>query len=500
MDSKLYLCQGIKLDKNYTNVVDYTVDKMLSLVYNMSVYESNNLNYIDYIAKTVKVDCPYSTAIECNYMAFQNPRHGNKWYFAFIDDVKYESPKQCTISFTIDVWSTFFEDWQQKPCFVVREHVNNDTIGRNTTQESVGLGDEYVVNSHLRDSYNRGNQRIIVAANIEPSDGQKVFGGTYQGVPTGFRYFSYEYSPRGIGQVAQHINLAQNNDGNINQLFMAPEWLAGDSVLMTDSVEPKIEQLGISRISSLDGYTPKNKKLLTYPYCYILLSNGQGQDAVLHQELWSLSNNEMKAQIEGCLTAGCSIRLIPINYNGDDHGNMYGINLGKFPQLCWATDPYVNWLTENGVNAVTKGIQAGTSLATGDIGGGISQILNFMNEERLAQMQPPQVNGNTNAGDVNWATKENCFHVYRMTIKQEYAKRIDDFFNRFGYQINETKIPNIKGRRYWNYIKIADQEIIGVGNVPSKYMEEINNICRAGTTIWHVQGNIGNYDLDNTIV
>lgn len=139
-------------------------------------------------------------------------------------------------------------------------------------------------------------------------------------------------------------------------------------------------------------------------------------------------------------------------------------------------------------------------MATGDIGGGISQILNFMNEERLAQMQPPQVNGNTNAGDVNWATKENCFHVYRMTIKQEYAKRIDDFFSRFGYQINETKIPNMTGRRYWNYIKIADQEIIGVGNVPSKYMEEINNICRAGTTIWHVQGNIGNYDLDNTIV
>lgn len=41
---------------------------------------------------------------------------------------------------------------------------------------------------------------------------------------------------------------------------------------------------------------------------------------------------------------------------------------------------------------------------------------------------------------------------------------------------------------------------MGTGDVPSKYMDIINNACRRGVTIWHNHDNIGNYNLDNTIV
>lgn len=69
-----------------------------------------------------------------------------------------------------------------------------------------------------------------------------------------------------------------------------------------------------------------------------------------------------------------------------------------------------------------------------------------------------------------------------------------------GYKINETKIPNITGRTYWNYVEIGSSEEIGHGNLPNKYLEEINNIFRKGVTIWHNHANIGNYSLNNTIV
>ena len=139
MDSKLILCSGIKLDKSYTNVVNYTLSQMLTLCENKARYTQNNYNYIDYVKNEVKVDCDYNVAIECNYLAFQNPRHGNKWYFAFIDTVQYMSEKQCTVRFSIDVWSTFFEDWTQKPCLVEREHVNDDTIGLHTIDEGIAV-------------------------------------------------------------------------------------------------------------------------------------------------------------------------------------------------------------------------------------------------------------------------------------------------------------------------------------------------------------------------
>ena len=70
----------------------------------------------------------------------------------------------------------------------------------------------------------------------------------------------------------------------------------------------------------------------------------------------------------------------------------------------------------------------------------------------------------------------------------------------FGYAIKSLELPNITGRRYWNYIEIGSSEEIGYGEVPAKFMDTINNACRRGVTIWHNHANIGNYNLNNTIV
>ena len=336
-NGKVILASGIKLDKSYTNVLSYGTNQMLELVEANQEYNQSNYNCIDYTKNEIKVSCDYNTAIGCNYLAFQNPIHGNKWYFAFIDDVQFKSEGCSIVKFTLDVWSTFYDDWQRSPCFVVREHVNDDTVGANTVPENVTLGD-YVIQAHLRDSYNRyynsaqqgqKNQRVVVSSNIEPSEASKVFGGIYHGIPTGYRYYSYDID--NVNGYRSHIELAQAHEGEINQLFLAPKWLAGDVTFVADSLIPEVRELGISPITQLDGYTPVNKKLLTYPYCFIKSSNGQGQEAILHQELWKLSNGEYKQEMIGCLTAGCSIRLIPKNYNGDELCFEEGINLRKIP-------------------------------------------------------------------------------------------------------------------------------------------------------------------------
>ena len=69
-----------------------------------------------------------------------------------------------------------------------------------------------------------------------------------------------------------------------------------------------------------------------------------------------------------------------------------------------------------------------------------------------------------------------------------------------GYAINKTETPNITGRKYWNYVEIGDSDEIGYGDVPHKFMDEINKAFRRGTTIWHSHDNIGSWDLVNTIV
>lgn len=152
----------------------------------------------------------------------------------------------------------------------------------------------------------------------------------------------------------------------IQSIFIAPFWLLKNGISrdIPETTEPKVKHTGISKITSLDGYTPVNKKLLTYPFCYINVSNGQGSDAILKQELWEHAGtiiendtgepvvifDELVLDIYGALTPGCSIRAIPYKYNGDEVAENYGINLGKFPQVNWNSDAYTNWLTQNGVN------------------------------------------------------------------------------------------------------------------------------------------------------
>lgn len=69
-----------------------------------------------------------------------------------------------------------------------------------------------------------------------------------------------------------------------------------------------------------------------------------------------------------------------------------------------------------------------------------------------------------------------------------------------GYAIKCLELPNIVGRQYWNYIQIGNSEEIGYGDTPTNFMETINNACRRGITIWHNHSNVGNYNLNNSIV
>lgn len=499
MDSKLIIAKGIKIDKNYTNVLSYDTNDMLALVEENAEYSQDNYNYIDYDKREILADVDYSLAIECNYMAFQNPRHGNKWYFAFIEDCIYKAPKQCKIVFSIDVWSTFFDNWTAKSCFVVREHVNDDTVGKHTVPENVTTGDYVCV-------YEGGiqellqNPKVIISATVDEG-GARSGGNIYNGIPTAYDYFMYAMND--ASGIQNHINVANASGGDINQIFIAPDWIVGGTIgahLIEPTNVPKRDYGAVPEITQLDGYTPKNKKLLTYPYCFDKLTNMQGQESILHQELWADSTQDGTTgkilEITACLTAGCSVRAFPHYYAGESLAPDYGISGAKYPQLNWKTDSYINWLTQQGVNEVTQTAED-TIINPGSV---LNDISNLLVSNYKAYKTPPQVKGNINCGDVMFARGLCTIYILSFTIRREFAKQIDDYFSRFGYKINETKIPNIYGRSNFNFVEIGKDECIGYGDVPSKYMEQINDICRQGVTIWHNHENLGNYAVNNGII
>lgn len=135
---------------------------------------------------------------------------------------------------------------------------------------------------------------------------------------------------------------------------------------------------------------------------------------------------------------------------------------------------------------------AGTGI---NILGGSIGIKNKLAEVYAHSLSPYTAKGNTNGGDINTCSGRNGFSFYKMSIKQEYAKIIDDFFSMYGYKVNEVKIPNITGRQNWNYVKTIDCNLLG--DIPQEDMQKLKDIFNTGVTFWHNPNTFLDYSQSN---
>lgn len=523
-NSKVIIAKNIKLDRNYTNVLNYTEQQMLDLVNTNKVAESLNCSFIRQTG-TISTPFSYSQCLQSNYIAFQNPDYDNKWFFGWIDDVVYKSNGTGEIKFTIDIFSTWFNKLTLNPVNVIREHVNDDTIGLHTINENLSVGEVVQEDfERLLPLKNTGenipydslyNFVFVIETTHEP-----LLDTDYNGICirnsnlTGCYTFYFEINTNTYNNILHFLN-AMNLQSKINSIlniYIAHKNIVsnmnkikrGDysvngyeyyELLNTD--ESINVPATIQKKTSFSGLTIKNNKCFVYPYNYILISNNVGNQLLLKYEDFKQANPIV--EIEMALSIGCSIRLVPREYKNIDRNIDESIPLGKFPTCAWASDSFINWITGNGVNIGTAIYNAVKSFSTGDVVTGAEKVGAILGAFIGADLLP-SISGGNNSGDVNFSAMENCFDVHYMRAKDEYIKIIDDYFTKFGYLVNSLKVPNVTGRTYWNYVSINKGDIVGFGEIPSTALDQINEIFYKGVTIWHNHANIGNYSLNNTIV
>lgn len=234
MNSRIILAKGIKLDREYNNVLNYTTEQMLTLLRSNShiINEANNYSFIRNSRNTIFVGFSYNECLQANYIAFQNPDYSNKWFFAWIDEVIFKgSTNGCEITFTIDSWATWFEKVTTKPCFVVREHTNNDTIGANTIEEGLNVGEVIEENYDeitfsMEDETTR-DYYYIVMTTFNPAEGSD---GDFVGVNRvnknifGSKLYAFSGSSVGVSWLRGFI-IATNKKSkieSIENIFIAP--------------------------------------------------------------------------------------------------------------------------------------------------------------------------------------------------------------------------------------------------------------------------------------
>lgn len=507
---QLYLCKT-PLKNDYKNQLTFA-NANAQLTYFNSVIEHTFDNYT-YIKKdnVVQVGKNIDEIIDCNYLFYKNTGFTNKYYFCFITNMEYVNENCTRITFETDCYQTWLFQIQYKQSFVEREHVNDDTIGLHTVPENLETG-EYIVNS--TDYYNGLDtlKYVIQCTEWSTSDENKPlatnFGGVYM---AGGAYV--------CSTINEVVNILQAFAGRgksdaVYNLYMIPASMitnTSSSLQYSGQNSPNTDTKTITKVNTINGYTPINKKLLTFPFNYMLISNNNGSSNILHYERFS--GNTCNFTIKGVPTVGGSIKIIPTNYDNNLNSEEEGLIAGKLPTLNWSDDEYTNWLTQNSVN-IGLGIASSGLTIVGGLGmmatgggavagagavvSGAMSIANELGAVYQHSLQPNSAKGNVNGGDINVCDHKNGFYFYKMSIKEEYARIIDNYFSMFGYKINRVKVPNITGRTNWNYVKTINCNFDG--DIPQTDLNIIRAMFNNGTTLWHNPSTIYNYSNSNGIV
>lgn len=480
-----------------------------------------------------------------NYVMYRNDSYSNKWFYAYITSMEYVNDNVTDVSIATDTWQTWQFDLTYKRTFVEREHVNDDTFGLHTIPENLECGPVSCINrtvinpdGNIKDhnnvpySYLSGKQAICFLVSgwvpsIKPSNWYPQNAGAFTGLAM--------FAVTDIIGASVVVKAYQQNqtDNEIASIFMAPIKLFDkgyyeQKTITIDGVSATIYILTQSDISSgtltslldtrktinmptyLDfDYQPRNQKLLCYPYNYFYVSNGVGEIQDYHYEDFTNAKTDgVSFNMYGALSQGCAIKLIPYRYKPQGSTGTYltdyAVNARKYPICGWSSDSYTNWLTQNGINTgigMASSVVSGLAgLAMGNpfalVSSGLS-IANSIGNVVQASKLPDRAKGDTNMGDFAEGANE-TFVVYQQTIRTEYAKVLDSFFDRFGYKVNETKLPNVTGRRNWNYVKTIDCYI--EADIPQEDLQQIKDMFNRGITFWHNPSTFADYSQTNDII
>lgn len=264
-----------------------------------------------------------------------------------------------------------------------------------------------------------------------------------------------------------------------------------------------MDNIEISKVTSYGDYTPKNNKCFVYPMNYLEVTNNIGNIQIFRYEDFENIIFKMVAS----LTTGISAKVVPLNHRGKSEDVDASIPFAKYPTCSWSGDTFTNWQTQNAVNnkmdIIGGAISSGVSMMSGNIIGGIvsmsNTVMSKIGEFNRASFLPNYVNGQ-NTGDVNFGAKYNKITFRKMRCKLSQLRIIDNYFSRFGYARKRIFLPNFTGRLNFNYVEIGSNERAVNGEIPEQAQNDINNACRKGVTVWHNHNNVGNFEVDNSIV
>lgn len=345
-NTTIYLLKNIPLNKSYEHTVYYPdKDAQAQAFMAYKKYTLTDYSYQRSQLGTIRVALKYEQLIDCNYLMFKNTNFENKWFYAFITGIGYVSNDVTDVYYDLDVMQTWCYDYEFMPTFVDRQHSKTDILYENTQPEGLELGADYDRATKL--TYNTcgdgDNMEFLILATTNPTGGHPS-----AGVSSGILFSIYQYQGKSTDVIAK-LNQFINNglESNVVGIYTCPE----------NKGQVKSYTTGASYAS---GYTPRNKKLLCYPYCFITVNNHLGQEMELHYENFRASGNKLPDKdypftfvLMNTILPTPQSNLVPSNYlfyGGTSQSAelvFEKISYDVYPTGAFSGDAFKVWLAQN---------------------------------------------------------------------------------------------------------------------------------------------------------
>lgn len=527
--SIIRILKSVPLTRDYSDTLVFaSVSDQTTYFQSKSAYTFENLMYVN--ENIVQIPDQAGQYRNCNYIMWLNPDYPGKWFYGFIVSVQYINDGTTEVTFIEDFFQTWYFEMEVKQCFVAREHVNDDTVGKHLKEEPFALGD-YVVNKSSIESFDEWWIIVVSSVTLGPlSSFPPATGTIVDSIYGGLEYRAYALTD--IENIQNELNrLAEEGKSDaIVSMYMVPRKILPSTqatgTLISSNVVLNLILPPNDR-TNLNGYVPKNNKMYTYPFRALKISNNAGQSVILRYEFF---DETPTLAYSGTPFPSGRILVTPYKYNGETQNYDYTVTFSNYPQCAWLKDVYANWLATESVrygytnqrirtnadrSLFKSSGQAISGLLTLDgkqIGNGIGNMLNsgldlhydlqdalrdLSEEIEVHSMIPPSVNGSIGNDATLVSVGGYSIVSEELTITYEYAKSADMGLSLYGYRVDDVKVPNIFGRKSWNYVKTVGA--IVVGTAPSYAIENFRKLLNNGIRFWHGDY-IGDFSRDNGIL
>lgn len=282
---------------------------------------------------------------------------------------------------------------------------------------------------------------------------------------------------------------------------------------------PVYQKLEVSLGNKYHGYkSVTESKLLMYPYALTVLTDMKGN----HQEIKNeyIQGNNIVINTTGSLGVSNKVAYNIKNYLMKEsdinsagevalRNAIINNNPNDVPIITDLLSAYLQGnrnTIENQKHSILYNQASGMigSALNRNIGGminsgaqGILQIEGLLAKQKDIANVPPQLNklgGNT---AFDYGNDVKGLYIIKLQITDEYKNMLTNFFKMFGYKVNSVKVPDLRSRQHYNYIKTVGANI--TGNIPAEDLQTIKQMFDNGVTIWHGDY-VGNYNLANSEV